>query len=136
MRIRILGGGIYGCHLCVALLDAGYDVVLHEIAERLFSGASGNIPARLHCGAHYPRSKLTRDACASHFSAFMDSYGDFTRGVPCNVYAVAHDSLLDFGTYAQLMRAEIPCIPVYRPGDIGLHEVEGAILTGERHISG
>ena len=134
MKIRVLGGGLYGCHIASVLLDAGHDVQLHEIAERLFSGASGNIPARLHCGAHYPRSKLTRDACSQHFAAFMAAYGDFTRGVPCNVYAVAHDSLLDFGTYAQLMRSEIPCIPVYRTEDIGLREVEGAILTGERHI--
>ncbi len=32
------------------------------------------------------------------------------------------------------MKAEIPCIPVYRPADLGLQNVEGAILTGERHI--
>lgn len=134
MKIRVLGGGIYGCHIAAALLDKGHDVVLHEIADRLFSGASGNIPARLHCGAHYPRSKLTREACQAHFDRFMAQYGDFTRGVACNVYAVADNSLLDFGTYAQLMRAEIPCIPVYRPEELGIRGVEGAILTGERHI--
>lgn len=134
MKIRVLGGGLYGCHVAAALLDKGHDVELHEIADRLFSGASGNIPARLHCGAHYPRSKLTREACQAHFDRFMAAYGDFTRGIPCNVYAVATNSLLDFGTYVQLMRAEIPCIPIYRPEELGIREVEGAILTGERHI--
>lgn len=134
MKIRVLGGGLYGCHICLALLGKGHEVELHEIAPQLFSGASGNIPARLHCGAHYPRSKLTRAACQSNFAGFMKMYGDFTRGVACNVYAVANDSLLDFGTYAQLMQAEIPCIPIDRPADFGLREIEGAILTGERHI--
>jgi hypothetical protein len=64
----------------------------------------------------------------------MATYGDFTRGIPCNVYAVAHDSHLDFGTYFQIMSEEIPCISVYRTDDLGLKNVEGAILTGERHI--
>src|SRR5690242_2891606 len=60
MKIRVLGGGIYGSHIVLALRDAGHAVELHESASRLFSGASGNQPARLHQGAHYPRSKLTR----------------------------------------------------------------------------
>ena len=66
MKIRVLGGGFYGCHIALSLIRDGHIVELHEVADRLFSGASGNIPARLHCGAHYPRSKLTRDACRDH----------------------------------------------------------------------
>lgn len=65
----------------------------------------------------------------------MDSYGDFTHGVPVNVYAVAeHESLLDFGTYRQVLRSEIEFITVERPAELGLQNVEGAILTGERHV--
>ncbi len=136
MRIRVLGGGVYGSHIALALSNDGMmDVELHEIAPRLFSGASGNQPARLHTGAHYCRSKLTRAACQEHFAEFMARYGHLTHGVPVNVYAVAeHESLLDFGTYKQVLRDEIEFVTVERPAELGLQNVEGAILTGERHF--
>jgi hypothetical protein len=135
MRIRVLGGGFYGCHIAFTLLSNGHDVELHEIAGKLFSGASGNIPARLHCGSHYPRSKLTRTACKSHYREFMDTYGHLTRHVPVNLYCVAaYDSLLDFGTYCDILRNDIEFITVADTREFGLENVEGAILTGERHI--
>jgi hypothetical protein len=116
-------------------MEEGHDVVVHEIAGRVFAGATGNIPARLHMGQHYPRSGLTRTACQEHHAEFMARYGDFTHGVPLNVYAVAeHDSLVDFGTYRQILRSEIEFVTVDRPAELGLRRVEGAILTGERHI--
>ena len=65
----------------------------------------------------------------------MGRYGFLTRCVPVNLYAVAKDeSLVDYGTYVQILRGEIDLIPVYDPGEFGLTNVEGAILTGERHI--
>lgn len=135
MKIRVIGAGIYGCHIALALIRAGHDVVVHEVAARPFSGTTGNIPARLHQGQHYCRSKLTRAACQEHFREFMSVYGDFTRGVPVNVYAIAeHESWLDFGTYTQVLRGEIEFVTVERPAEFGLRNVEGAILTGERHI--
>lgn len=135
MHIRIVGGGIYGCHLAVSLLGDGHDVRVHERADRLFAGASGNMPARQHAGFHYPRSKLTRAACQKHGQEFMAWYGEFTRAVPVNIYAVAeYDSLLDFETYQQILRSEVGFLPIPDPKEFGLRNVEGAILTGERHI--
>lgn len=135
MKVRILGGGWYGCHLALALLRDGHEVELHEVAERLFSGASGGNPARLHLGPHYPRSKLTRALCQEHHAKFMKAYGSLTRAVPVNIYAIAEaDSLIDFGTYVQVLRGELEFIVVERPAEFGLESVEGAILTGERHI--
>lgn len=135
MRVRVLGGGWYGSHLSLSLIAAGHAVELHEIADRLFAGASGANPGRLHLGFHYPRSKLTRAMCQEHQQEFMARYGRLTRGIPVNIYAVAkHDSLVDFGTYCQLLGGEVHFIPVASPGEFGLQEVEGAVLTGERHI--
>lgn len=135
MRIRILGAGWYGCHLAVALLEAGYDVEVHEKADRIFAGASGKIPARLHQGQHYPRSFRTREACQRHTQEFMAKYGFLTRGVPVNLYAIAeHDSFIDFNQYVATLRDEIEFITVHDPEEHGLRNVEGAILTGERHI--
>lgn len=135
MRIRVIGGGWYGSHLAIALLRDGHDVELHESAPGLFCGASGANPARLHKGFHYPRSRLTRAACQDHAEAFMAKYGELTRTIPCNVYAVAaHDSLLDFGTYRQILAGEVEFVTLERPAELGLAHVEGALLTGERHI--
>lgn len=133
--VRVLGGGFYGCHLSLALLDAGYDVELHEIAGHLFAGASGGNPARCHRGFHYPRSQKTRHACQEHHAEFLGRYGFLTRPVPCNIYAIAaDDSLVDFGTYVQVLRNEVEFITIDRPEEYGLRHVEGAVLTGERHV--
>lgn len=135
MKIRVLGAGVYGCHLATALIDDRHTVEIHEIADRFFAGASGAIPARLHQGQHYSRSQLTRAACQAHHAEFMTRYGDFTHGVACNIYAIAeHDSLMDFGNYKKLLRDEIEFLTVERPAEFGLQNVEGAIMTGERHI--
>lgn len=135
MKIRVLGGGWYGCHIAAALLQDGHEVELHEISDRLFSGASGGNPARLHLGFHYPRSRLTRAACQEHHAKFMEKYGHLTRSVPVNIYAVAaQESMVDFGTYRQVLQGEVEFVTLDRPGEFGLCNIEGALLTGERHI--
>jgi len=135
MKIRILGAGFYGCHIGLALMRAGHKVVIHEIAPHIFAGASGSIPARLHTGAHYPRSRLTRAACLDHRADFMAEYGFLTRAVPVNLYAIASDhSLVDFDQYVATLRNEIEFLIVHDPAEFGLQNVEGAIQVGERHI--
>lgn len=135
MRIRVLGAGFYGCHLALALIRAGHDVEVHELLDRIFAGASGSIPARLHQGFHYPRARQTRAACQSYREAFMARYGNITRGVPINIYAIAQGrSLVDFSQYVNTLRNEVEFVDIYDPFEYGLTNVEGAVLTGERHI--
>lgn len=135
MRIRVLGAGWYGCHIGLALSEAGHDVEVHELHDHIFAGASGGIPARLHLGFHYPRSRVTRAACQEHVEAFMVRYPMLTAGVPVNLYAIAADrSLVDFDQYVRTLRGEVEFITVHEPREFGLYDVEGAILTGERHI--
>lgn len=133
-RIIILGAGWYGCHLSTAL-KAEHDVLVLEKAHDIFTGASGANPARLHIGPHYPRSATTRAACQRHTSIFMQEYGNLTRPVKQNIYAVAAvDSLVDYRTYVQILRGEIPLMEIYDPAEVGLLNVEGAIAVRERHI--
>lgn len=135
MKIRVLGGGFYGCHIARALKGSGHEVELHEIASRIFAGASGGIPARLHQGFHYPRSRMTRAACLEHNQEFMQEYGFLTRNVPVNIYAIAQDrSMVDYQQYVDTLRGEVEFIEIYDPTEYGLINVEGAVLTGERHI--
>lgn len=133
MKIRVLGGGWYGCHLAAALMKH-HKVELHEAAPMLFAGASGANPARLHDGFHYPRSWATRAACRANRAQFMEHYGHLTRGVPINIYAVAaDDSLVDFQNYCQSLANEVEFLTV-DAREFGLTNVEGAVQTGERHI--
>lgn len=135
MKIRVLGGGWYGCHMTAALAKRGHETALHEISDDLFAGASGANPARLHLGFHYPRSKLTRAMSQEHYSEFMKRYSHLTRNVRTNVYAVASgESLVDFANYVQVLRGEVEFVTV-QPHEYGLQNVEGAVLTGERHIN-
>ena len=134
MKIRVLGAGVYGSHIALALIAAGHDVDVHEVSGRLFNGASGNGPARCHLGPHYPRSLVTRAACQEHTRLFEARYGHLTSGVPINLYAIAHESLVDFGTYRKILRDEIEFITVSRLDQYGLINVEGAIHCGERHF--
>lgn len=135
MKYRVLGAGWYGCHIATELIARGHEVVVWDTADKLFAGASGNIPARLHLGFHYPRSRMTRAACQEHVAEFMASYGELTRGVPVNIYAVAAErSLVDFDQYVRTLRGEVDFVVVDSPAEYGLQNVEGAVLTGERHI--
>lgn len=135
MKIKIIGAGWYGCHLGVALREAGHDIEIHELRPDIMMGASGNIPARLHQGFHYPRSFETRAACRDHNAQFMERYGDLTDSIPVNIYAVAADtSQVDYAQYRATMRGEVPYIDLPRPYEFGLQNVAGAMLTGERHI--
>ncbi len=66
----------------------------------------------------------------------MARYGFLTRNVPTNIYAVvAVDSLLDFGSYIEALKsADTEFVTIFDPAEYGLQNIEGAVLTGERHI--
>lgn len=136
MRIRVVGAGLYGLHLSLSLLRDGHDVEVFEASDHILAGASGNCPARLHLGAtHYPRSGETQAACAAHQAEFLEHYGFLTRHVPTNIYAIAaHDSLIDFAGYRRVLDGQAEYITIHDPAEYGLENVEGAVLTGERHV--
>lgn len=135
MRVLVRGAGWYGCHIAMALKTRGFAVDLVDSRDRMFGGASGSNPARLHLGYHYPRSAVTRATCNAHNAQFLKIYGDFTSPIETNHYAIAeNDSLLDFGTYCQVLEG----LPFDRlPGtgeQFGYRHLEGLIQTPERHI--
>lgn len=134
-KIHIVGAGWYGCHIAAELMADGHNVKVYEQRSRAFYGASGANPARLHLGFHYPRSHETRKMCQTNYKKFMGYYGEFTRGIPVNIYAVAKDdSMVDYGNFVQVLKDETQFIEVYDTKEIGLTNVAGAVLTGERHI--
>ena len=135
MKIRIIGAGFYGCHIGLSLLREGHDVHVFESKDSIFKGASGCIPARIHQGFHYPRSKKTRDACQAHAREFEEFYADFIKEIPTNIYAIAaNKSLVDFDQYVHTLMPEVDFEIIKDPSAYGLENVEGAILTQEKHI--
>jgi hypothetical protein len=73
--------------------------------------------------------------CQDTHRDFMAVYGGLTRTIPINIYAVAADrSQVDWGNYRQVLRGEVDYIELEKPEELGLQNVEGAMLTGERHI--
>jgi hypothetical protein len=136
MKIRVIGGGWYGCHIALALLHDGHQVTLFERGYKLFFGASGANQSRLHAGHHYPRDAQTRAESLRSFSRFMASpYADLTLPVRTNIYCIAKDvSLIDWTTYRDIMAAAGNEFLTVDPKDYGLVGIEGAMLTGERLI--
>jgi hypothetical protein len=134
LRVGVIGGGWYGCHIACELLDRGHSVTLFERHDRLFHEASRNNQYRLHRGFHYPRHCQTRMQSVVGFGRFMQEYPNLTRAVPDNLYAVPErESLLDFATYCLVMTASgldyaIVPIPNFLSG------IEGCIYVDERVI--
>lgn len=132
-RIAIIGGGWYGCHIASSLMSLGFSTRLFEKNERLLHDASGNNQFRLHLGFHYARHAGTRIQSRDGFSRFMERYGDLSRPVEENIYAVPRGtSLIDFDTYRLIMTATgIPYNSIERCST-DLRNVDGMMRTDER----
>jgi hypothetical protein len=135
MNIAIIGGGWYGCHLATVLLKAGHSITLLEKTAEIFSGSSQHNQNRLHLGYHYPRSAKTREQVFNAYDKFMTKYGQFTRTIDTNIYAIsAQNSLVDFLCYKQILKAANLAFHETEPAKHGLVNVEGAIVCQERLI--
>lgn len=135
MRIGIVGGGWYGCHLGLVLREAGCQVDVWEAGDAPLQGASTNNQARLHVGYHYPRCYTTRMQTAACFQRFIDTYPTLSLPIENNIYAVSStNSVMDFQTYCQIMAASGAQFRQVDPVDFGLRGVDGAIATEERWL--
>ncbi len=133
MKIGIVGGGWYGCHLGLVLKRRGFDVEVHEAEADVLQLASVNNQARLHIGYHYPRCAVTRMQTVACFPRFMEAYPTFSKPIENNIYTVSHEnSFLDFRTYCQIMAASGLDFTEVDPAAFGLKGVDGAIATQER----
>lgn len=90
MKICIIGGGWYGCHLARKLSDAGHTVTVVEKNKDIFNGISGNFGIRLHAGPHYPRSPKTRESCQRAFHKFIKEYPSLVVPHKYSMYALGN----------------------------------------------
>jgi len=64
----------------------------------------------------------------------METYPHLTGAVPVNIYGIAENSMIDWGSYKKIMGGDHLRFLEIRPDDYGLANLEGACLTTERLI--
>lgn len=133
---KVIGGGIYGCHISLWLRQRGEQVSLYERESSLMSMASGNNQFRLHLGFHYARNSVTRRQSKIGFEFFMSQYSKFTLDSPLNLYVVPRESsLIDYPTYISIFQNESFDFDEMDPRQFQqLRGIEGAIRVKERII--
>jgi hypothetical protein len=106
LKIAVVGGGWYGCHIALSLGVLDAEVTLFEKNDQLISQASAYNQNRLHQGFHYARHHRTRIQSRDGFQRFMERYPTLSTVISRNLYVVpSKGSLLDFDTYKQIMRS-------------------------------
>lgn len=133
MRFAVAGGGWYGSHIALSLKSLGYEVVLFEKNNDLFSGASGSNQFRLHQGFHYARSYRTRVQSRDGYLRFLERYPSLSSPVKDNIYAVpAEKSLIDYLTYKLIMTSSGIAFSQVEPDNFDIRMCDGALQTDER----
>ena len=103
VRIAIIGGGWYGCHIAATLGKLGYSVELLERHDGLFQESSSKNQCRLHLGLHYVRSWSTRHECRIGYDRLLALYPETVNPVKENYYVVANKSPIDFRTILDIL---------------------------------
>lgn len=93
--VSIIGAGIFGVEIALALSELGMSVVLVDQNPQILQGASGNNQNRVHQGFHYPRDMNTAKQSLTGFRSFTERHGDCLFAEFPNYYAIAeHESRL------------------------------------------
>jgi len=135
LKIDVVGGGIYGCHIANSFLELGHNVTLYEKQGTIFGSASGNNQFRLHQGFHYPRNAETRRQSVSGFDMFKKQYGHYAKGISENLYAVVRNkSITDFETYKLIMKTDGLVFSIVDAEYLNETMIEGLIKTNEEYL--
>lgn len=80
----------YGCHAAESIMSQkpGSLVTIFEKSSDIFSGISGTFGNRLHVGAHYPRSSLTRELCHEGYKEFYIKYPELINEHSHSLYGL------------------------------------------------
>lgn len=88
MKVVVIGGGWFGCHIARALRRVGHTVTILEAEDDIFKGISGKFGIRLHTGPHYPRSEKTRKSCREGHAEFIKTYPDLVVQHAHSIYGL------------------------------------------------
>ena len=105
MKIIIIGGGWYGCHIA-SVLKAKHDITIIEKNNDIFNGSSYYNQNRLHLGYHYCRNYATRHLCQTNYAMFLKHYPTIIDDIHNNYYMISKESILDFNTFVSIYNHE------------------------------
>lgn len=88
-RVAVVGGGLFGVTIAVALANSNCSVDLFERAPRLLHQSTAKNLFRLHAGYHYPRSPATGRESLDGRAAFLSMFGDALAEPIDHYYAIA-----------------------------------------------
>lgn len=101
----VLGGGLYGCKIALALRAAGVRRVLLVEPQRLISGATTVNQNRVHGGYHYPRSYQTAESAQRNYTRFLADHAPAIWRNKRHVYGIAEGSLTTPYRFEQVMES-------------------------------
>ena len=93
-RAAVVGGGLFGVTIAIALADVGYSVELFEWSPRLLQQSTSKNLLRLHSGYHYPRSPETGRQSLDAREAFLSMFGIALASPIDHYYAIASSGSL------------------------------------------
>ncbi|MEN9916975.1 MAG: hypothetical protein RLY40_907 [Pseudomonadota bacterium] len=90
IKVAIIGGGWYGCEVAksIKIRKPESSVTIFEKNSDIFSGVSGTFGNRLHVGAHYPRSLVTRLFCHMGYEEFYQNYPELINEHSHSIYGL------------------------------------------------
>lgn len=105
-QATVIGAGIFGCSMAIALSHLGYQVTVVERLSKILTGTTRNNTNRVHLGFHYPRDLDTAKMCKANFQHFVNFCPDaIVRGFP-NAYCIASEnSKTSGGEYLEFCKA-------------------------------
>ena len=111
----VIGAGIFGAKLALALKQRHARVLLIEREPDLLRRASYTNQARVHRGYHYPRSLLTALRSRVNFTRFVDEFSDCIDSAFESYYAVGrlHSKVTaaQFSNFCRRIGAELEPAP-------------------------
>jgi len=93
-RVAVIGAGIFGCNVALAIANAGYKVDLLERLPAILMGTSKNNTNRVHQGFHYPRDVQTAKECRDNYSRFETEFREALLNDYPNIYCIAENNSL------------------------------------------
>lgn len=94
IRVGIIGCGIFGSEIAIALCQSGFSVSIIDSNEEILQGASGNNLNRVHIGFHYPRDLETAKQAYQCYEEFKEKYSSCVSTNFLNSYFIANEGSL------------------------------------------
>lgn len=131
----IIGGGVYGARLALALRADGESVLLLERETVLLGRASLINQARVHGGYHYPRSILTSVRSRQNYDRFRGEYADCVFDRFDHYYAIARNdsktTATQFQQFCRRVGAPFASAPDAIRGLFDTSRIEDVVLVQE-----